>query len=130
MYAFIRCGIALCLISSSVKLEACFWRHGNRFIHPHQLIRQHIPFTVHVQQVGDIVLVDGRALVQSWDTGPNVVASLPFLDSHSATTIVDRIASDKCWRLCQQPPASHHNAIVDALSALSPPLALTPKHRS
>ncbi len=112
--------LPICTHLASVSLDPCFWRHSRRFIHPLQLVKKRIPFTIHVQHAGDMVILDGLALVQSWDTGVNSVLAVPFLDSASAVGLHNRVEADVC--ACSSPndpQLGRRNAIVDTLLHLT-----------
>jgi JmjC domain, hydroxylase len=82
----------------SDTVPRCFWRHGNLFFRPDFLRNFDIPFTVCLQNPGDVVLIGGSTLYESYDEGPNVILSVPFLDQQAQDTITEErlVSSDTC----------------------------------
>lgn len=79
-------------------IRACYWRHGATFVGPDFLKRNSIPFTVCVQEPGDVVLIGGSTLYESFDEGCSVVITVPYLDQNSNDIIHDEglIPLDEC----------------------------------
>ncbi len=69
----------------------CFPWHSDVFIHPHFLRDNGIPFSIAVQEPGDILVTGGHAAHQAWSTGPFLGVSYSHLDSGSVKMINERI---------------------------------------
>ena len=92
-------------------MNGCFWRHGNLFIRPDFLQQNAIPFTVCIQNPGDVVLIGGSTLYQSYDEGINIILSIPYLDQNAHSTIIANglVFSETCG--C--PAASSRDRVVE-----------------
>jgi len=54
--------------------------HRELFLHPNFLASQNIPFSIAVQQQGDIILADARSGHEGWNTGMNVAEAVNYVD--------------------------------------------------
>jgi hypothetical protein len=93
------------------QVKSCYWRHGDWFIHLEFLLEHSIPFTICVQNPGDVILIGGSTLYESYDEGWNVILSVPYMVQHTHDThTADEIVS---LDTCPCPTASRRNRVVE-----------------